>query len=263
MENNKIINGNCWIAYFDVLGFSYLVESFDVEFIRKKFKEALKHSEQFNAICKFKFFSDTFIFYTENDSLDSFLKIRDVTMFFFSVMFTEYNIPHFPMRGCLNVGQLYSNENDGIFFGQALIDAYHIAEWQNWIGFVLSKKAIKKIREYELSGTKTKNERWFQEYNVPYKEEAEKSLLDNNTYKLNILHENYPKVFRSRLSIMGSEALDLLPENDRCSKCEKILAKYKNTEDYLVFLYPSLEKENKMFDKDELCSTCSINKKKI
>lgn len=261
MENNKIINGNCWIAYFDVLGFSYLVESFDVEFIRKKFKEALKHSEQFNAICKFKFFSDTFIFYTENDSLDSFLKIRDVTMFFFSVMFTEYNIPHFPMRGCLNTGHLYSDEKDEIFFGQALIDAYHIAEWQNWIGLVLSKKAIKKIKEYELVGHKTNNELWFQEYNVPYKEEAKKSIVDNNTYKLNFLDEN-PVILWNHLSNMEHEAFLTLPKNENniCSKCKNIFVKYQNTEKYLISIYPLLRNERKMFNQNELCSSCKIKK---
>jgi len=28
MEEEKIINGNCWIAYFDILGFKNLLEPF-------------------------------------------------------------------------------------------------------------------------------------------------------------------------------------------------------------------------------------------
>ena len=106
-QKDNIINGNCWIAYFDVLGFKNKVVNFPIEFIRDKLNEALEHGRQFNAICRFKHFSDSFIFYTENDFSDSFLKIRDISMYFYSALFTEFKIPPFPIRGCLNVGQLY------------------------------------------------------------------------------------------------------------------------------------------------------------
>ncbi|MFA5553654.1 MAG: hypothetical protein WDA68_03735 [Phycisphaerae bacterium] len=115
MEDKEIINGNCWVAYFDILGFSSMVESFPVEFVREKLREAQKEGEQFNAICRFKFFSDSFIFYTENDSMDSFKKIWEVSAFFFMIMFAKSKIPHFPMRGCLNVGRFYADEKNGIF----------------------------------------------------------------------------------------------------------------------------------------------------
>lgn len=260
MEDSKIINGNCWVAYFDILGFSNLVNGFPVEYVREKYKEALKQGEQFNEICKFKFFSDSFIFYTKNDSQDSFISIRDVSMFFFTVMLTDNKLPHFPMRGCLNVGQLYVDEKDDFFFGNSLIKAHQLAEGQNWIGFVLSEEAIAKIKDYELSGAITNNDRWFQEYNVLYKNKKEPKKLF--VYKMNFfpIHAKYPNILWDLLPNMEHEAFLTKDKNlnrcsDRCSECKRVFTKYRNTEDYLLSLYPIL-KNKKRIDQNELCIGC-------
>ncbi|MCX5637809.1 MAG: hypothetical protein NTX52_08980, partial [Planctomycetota bacterium] len=98
MEAEKIINGNCWVAYFDILGFSNMVKSFHVEFVREKLQETRKESKQYNVNCKSIFFSDSFVFYTENDSQDSFRGISAASELFFQARFLE----KIPMRGCLN-----------------------------------------------------------------------------------------------------------------------------------------------------------------
>ncbi|TKJ39431.1 MAG: hypothetical protein CEE38_01450 [Planctomycetes bacterium B3_Pla] len=263
MENNKIIDGNCWLAYFDILGFSNMVESFPVEFVRDKFKEALKEVEQFNAICRFKFFSDSFIFYTENVSPYSFQCIRGASAFFFRAMFTRKKLPHFPMRGCLNVGKFYADEENGIFFGRALIDAYHCAEGQNWIGFVLSDEARRKFEDYESKGFKSSKYSSFHEYDVPYKKEAKRrNLLAYRPYSGS---PNYPERWWEALSNMRNEAFLALPDEkeneniDTCSKCKRIFTKYRNTENYLLFLYPSLQSEVRI-EQDEPCAGCRKKK---
>lgn len=256
MENNKnIINGNCWVAYFDILGFRYIVKSFLPEFVRKEYKKALREIEKCNVICKSKFFSDTFIFYTENDSQDSYRRIRAASMIFFRVMFLRNKTPKFPMRGCLHVGQFYVEEEDGIFFGPALIDAYEWAEGQNWIGFVLSKKAREKLETYESEGFKLNNDQWFLEYEVPYKKEPKRLL----TYMVNPLDKNDDaiKLHQNRLwsaleEMESTARLMFLKENgneiidlEKCPKYGKISTKYKNTRKFLLYAYPALKEKAK------------------
>jgi len=259
MENNKIINGNCWLAYFDILGFSNMVEKFPIEFVREKLKEAIEEGAKFNAICRFKFFSDSFIFYTENVSPDSFRCIRGASAFFFRAMFTRRKLPHFPMRGCLNLGKFYADEENGIFFGCALIDAYRLSEGQDWIGFVLSKEARQKFEDYESMGFESSKYSSFQEYPVPYKEETKgRNLL---AYKPYSTLPNYPERLWIALSNMEHEAFLALPDEkenentDICSKCKRIFTKYRNTEDYLLYLYSSLQSQVRI-NQDERCADC-------
>lgn len=251
MENNKnIINGNCWVAYFDILGFCYIVKSFPLEFVREEYKKALREIEKYNVICKSKFFSDTFIFYTENDSQDSYRRIRAASTIFFRAIFLRSKTPKFPMRGCLHVGQFYADEEDGIFFGPALIDAYEKAEGQNWIGFVLSKKAREKSEAYESAGSKLNNEQWFLEYEVPYKKEPKRLL----TYKMKTIavNGNAIKLHQNRLwsalkEMEHTARLMFLKENGNkiiCEKCpeyRKISTKYQNTRKFLLYAYPALK----------------------
>ena len=180
--------------------------------------------------CKFKFFSDTFIFYTENDSKDSFRGISAASELFFQEMFLK----EIPMRGCLNVGQFYADEENGIFFGRALIDAYKLSEGQNWIGFVLSEEARQKLKDYESMGFKSNKYFSFQEYNVPYKEETKRrNLLVYKPYSDSL---NYPERLWMALSNMEHEAFLTLPnekgnENiNTCSKCKRIFTKYHSTQ---------------------------------
>ena len=259
MDNNRTIDGNCWLAYFDILGFGNMVESFPVEFVREKFKEALKEGAKFNAICRFKFFSDSFIFYTENDSMDSFRCIRGASAFFFREMFTKKDPPRFPMRGCLNVGQFYADEETGIFFGRVLIDAYKLSNDQDWIGFVLSREARERLKDYESMGLKSSKYSLFQEYNVPYKGETKgRALLAYIPYSA---LPDHPGSWWNVLINMEHEAFLALPDEeengniDTCSECKKIFTKYRHTEDYLLSLYPSLHSKVRI-DHDELCAGC-------
>ena len=250
------------MAYFDILGFGNIVESFPVEFVREKLKEAQKEGNAFNAICRFKFFSDSFIFYTENDSMDSFKSIWGVSAFFFMIMCTRSRIPHFPMRGCLNVGKFYADEENGIIFGSALIGAYSLSEGQDWIGFVLSEEARKKLEDYESINFEPSKCFLFQEYNVPYKAKRKRRKL--LVYKPHSgLLISSPECFWSALSRMEHEAFLALQKDKSneniCSKCRSIFTKYSNTEDYLLSVCPSLE-GRKRINQNELCAGCPKKK---
>ncbi len=50
-------------------------------------------------------------------------------------------------RGALGTGQFYADKQNNIFLGSALIDAYEYAEKQDWIGFVVTPSAERKIAD--------------------------------------------------------------------------------------------------------------------
>lgn len=255
MEDSKITNGNCWVAYFDILGFSNMVESFPVFFVLELYQKALQDSGTSNTNCKFKFFSDSFIFYTENDSQDSLCDISAVTAIFFRGMFLK----EYPMRGCLNIGQFYADEENGIFFGPALIEAHHLAEDQNWIGFVFSEETGKKFECFELTGFKSTIRLRHQKYEVPYKKEPKRRCLF--AYNLNLLtaHLNTgsARYFQNRLRIAlddmeykaclmfrkatGNKNIDI----NKCPEYRKIITKYKNTKKFLLHVSSALKEREK------------------
>jgi hypothetical protein len=249
MENNEIINGVCWVAYFDRLGFRHIVEHFLPEGVLEDYEEVLKEIKQKLPNVKHKFFSDSFVFYTKDDSQDSFCNIEGTLRLFFHKMFDV----EIPMRGCLNIGQFYANEEKSIFFGRALTEAYDLAENQNWIGFVLSEKAVQKggpclntIRQY-----------YYLEYDVPYKEQIKRLLV----YNLNIgssidATEATPqqcRLWNHLISMEGTASVHLHETVKRkkivgwakCRVCRNTIIKYKNTKKFLLHVYPALKKRIK------------------
>jgi hypothetical protein len=257
MENEKIINGNCWVVHFDILGFSKMVGNFPVWFVQDECEKALERSKSSNIKCKFKFFSDSFIFYTENDSHDAFSCIEGTSSLFFHAMF----LGRIPMRGCLNWGQFYADEENGIFFGPAQIEAYKLAEEQNWIGLVLSEKAKKKLASFESTSIKSGYKNRYVEYSVPYKKEPKlRNLL---AYNLNLLTtigntgqaRGQQHALWEALNHMKyvAQMLSTKKENqnadiEKCYDYEEIIAKYDNTEKFIFWFYPALkemtEKQN-------------------
>ncbi len=257
MEEEKIINGNCWVVHFDILGFSKMVEKLRDWVVEEKYKKTLEIGKESNIKCKFRFFSDSFIFYTSDDSPDSFDDIETTSSLFFHAMFLE----RIPMRGCLSWGQFYADEENGIFFGPALIDAYDWAEGQNWIGFVLSEKTREKLASVEFAGIKSGYKNRYVEYSVPYKKEPKlRNLL---AYNLNLLTTigntgqargqqhalwealNHMKYMSQMLSTKkGNQIADV----EKSSDYEEIITKYDNTEKFMFWFYPALkemtEKQN-------------------
>lgn len=250
MEEEKIINGNCWFVYFDILGFRKMVEKLRDWVVEEKYKKTLEIGKESNIKCKFKFFSDSFIFYTENDSQEAFSCIEATSALFFQAMFLE----KIPMRGCLNWGQFYADEENGIFFGPALIDAHDWAEGQKWIGFVLSEKARERLAGIESAGIKSDYENRYREYKVPYNKEPRLLLAYN--YNLN-LHTTIGNTGQARsqqyelwtaLGFMKGMAqmLSITKVNqsadvEKSSDYDEIITKYDNTEKFMFWLYPALK----------------------
>lgn len=178
MESSKIINDNCWVAYFDILGFEslllYIQEQFssanlDVvvrcyhEQILRYVESQLKKQPNFTPVeFDYACSSDSFVFFTADDSNESYLTMDHVSRLFFFRMICK----EIPFRGSLTTGEFYADKQKNIFVGQGLIDAYKYAEKQDWIGFVLTPTAYEKLCGTYLDLRKRSD---YAEYDVPIK----------------------------------------------------------------------------------------------
>lgn len=177
-QDNKIINGNCWVAYFDILGFENQVLDFQKQygsgnldvFVKNYYEEILEYIEsqlkkqtefmpvRFDYVCS----SDTFLFFAPDASKDSYLTMDSIGRHFFVGMIWK----RIPFRGALTIGDFYADKEKNIFVGQGLIDAYKYAEKQDWIGYVLTPKVYEKLFETNLDLRRRSD---YVEYDVPIK----------------------------------------------------------------------------------------------
>lgn len=234
MEDGKIINGNCWVAYFDVLGFKNGVLDFERQhgvghldvFVENFYKDLLKELERIGKYWPQKVFtswsSDTFLFFTSNDSRESFCCIgQEATHFCCGAIWKSM-----PVRGALAIGQLYAEKQNDIFVGSALIDAHNYAEKLNWIGLVVTPDAAKKLKgtSINLSTCPVAYER----YNVPIMRKEIKngmiSMRDDSKELFTARIGRYPQTENS-VKQMQQTARNRYPDEYEA----RYKAKYENT----------------------------------
>ena len=225
---NSIVNGTCWLAYFDVLGFRRQVLEFvrgapggnlDV-FVKTYYvpiieciERELKSQRRYRR-CSFEhaWFSDTFLFYVPDDgSPDSYMTIDAVARHFLSSMLREKT----PFRGALAVGELYADKRNSIFVGDALIEAYTYAEKQDWIGLVMAPSVPKRLKGSPLDPTERHSD--YVVYDVPTKGKELERLFAHKIHK-------YPGVETS-IERMAKEAETRCPTEYRSAYA----VKYENT----------------------------------
>ena len=189
MEENKIVNGNCWLACFDVLGFKERILGFEKAygvgnldcFADVIYNEALATLQQDVKNWLGKVYicwaSDTFVFYTPDDSVESFNFISIAAINFLCRRIRKS--PTLMMRGALGTGQFYVDKLNNIFLGSAIIDAYEYAEKQNWIGLVVTPSAEKKIRDIDSKLNIQPHTLLYQyiQYDVPVKKKESRNEI--------------------------------------------------------------------------------------
>ena len=187
---------NKFIAYFDFLGYKSFIMNNSTEEVKRRLGHIFRDTE--NAIGKGKLIeapygyiadinrsrinclniSDTIIFWTNDDSLESFREILEVS-FRFNWSFTCY---HFPVRGAIVHGEMgvvgyYRDLEEGgtynlnTIYGKGLVYAHEKGECLNLASCVIDNSVIVKIREYgnpeEFIGDNAML------YKVPYKKDFE------------------------------------------------------------------------------------------
>jgi len=146
MENGRIGYRSYWVAYFDLLGFTNMVEGEREVWpiLLEVYEPLLTEIETRFKDVQCKWFSDTLVFYTPDHSKTSWDGIVNVCESFFYRTIER----QIPARGCLSVGDFYAE--DDVLIGPALIDAYRLAECQDWLGFVLSPEAVRRRDQYGI-----------------------------------------------------------------------------------------------------------------
>jgi hypothetical protein len=182
-----------FIAYFDYLGFKQFIENNDLEYQTRVIGNNFRDIE--SALGKGKYieaahgsiadlsqsnincinFSDTVVFWTNDDSESSLMEILQV-----SHKFNWQAIDFFfPARGALVYGEIVyvdfkrKNAAGGLYninsvFGKGLVRAHEKAEKQHWAGTVLDETFIEELakRGYD---TESFLKPFAKRYKVPYK----------------------------------------------------------------------------------------------
>lgn len=167
-----IVPQNCWVAYFDILGFQnilrndYRIKTAGLDaFAEVSYQDILTESKRVRDFSpddvSTVWFSDTFFFLAHDDSPKSLASVNQAATGFFEGLISQ----RWPLRGALGVGELYADLDEGVFLGQAVIDAYRYAENQDWIGFIVTRDADARIRETDVV-----LDRWeYVRHDIPFK----------------------------------------------------------------------------------------------
>lgn len=183
-----------YIGYFDLLGFKDFVQLNEHDIQKQGMQNLFRDIG--NAVAKGNLvklpdggyvpdlnaskvrvlnFSDTIIFWTEDDSYNSLKEIMNVVYFF---NFTS-TVHFFPARGTLIHGEIehvyynQDNEKGGSYiinsvFGKGIIEAYQKAESAEWSGATIDKSIIDKIEELHKDKNVLMSD-YAKLYSVPYK----------------------------------------------------------------------------------------------
>ena len=186
-----------FIAYFDYLGFKQFIENNNIEhqkrIIGNNFRDienALGQGTMKNAtigaiadLSNSKIncinFSDTIVFWTNDNSKESLIEILKV-----AYRFNWQTIMHFfPARGALVYGEIVyvdfkqHNEAGGLYninsvFGKGLVEAHEKAEKQHWAGTVIDRTFISELlkRGIEIDNFLSP---YAKKFKVPYKKGPE------------------------------------------------------------------------------------------
>lgn len=236
-----------FIAYFDYLGFADFIQNNDLDYqkrimanIFRDIESALAGGEIVEAnhgyiadLSKNKVncinFSDTIIFWTNDDSEESFSDIMKVTHYFN----WQTNLHFFPARGCLTLGELegvdfkHANDNGGTYninsvYGKGLVRAHLVAESQEWAGTVIDPDIIEIINLWD-SGQGLLDEMTV-DYDVPFKH----SSVAVRTFRLIKGSLNEESFINCSTHIRSN-----FSDHNKNSQIASVQTKLKNTIDFL------------------------------
>jgi hypothetical protein len=201
------------ISYLDLLGFTELIRTKNWKYIFSYYKDAIEYCARergFGPVEK-TWFSDTFLLYSPDDSPLSFSAIETTTRFF-----VYFLVSHgIPVRGAMSCDDFYADKRNNVFFGKALIEAYHYGENQNWIGFVLSPSCVEQMAAIGLPADQRLD---YAYWNIPYKRMDETLPRSLPAYILGGSAEGSSR----------NVILDKLREMRARLKCSDHIAKYEN-----------------------------------
>jgi hypothetical protein len=159
-----------WVAYLDLLGFTELIRTKSWIYIFSYYTKAIEYctgEDTSESSVQRTWFSDTFLLYSSNDTAISFAAIEARTRWFAYFLVSN----GIPVRGAISCGDLYADRENNLFFGKALLEAYHYAENQNWIGFILTPSSVERMGSIGLPADQRLD---YAYWDIPYTRPDEK-----------------------------------------------------------------------------------------
>jgi hypothetical protein len=148
-------SGNRYVAFFDILGFKSWIEqkgSLEVFNYVKGYLDMMIKSSMPGATVNsdmsvnlevqnvdYIYFSDTIVYYTKDDTYESFESLVRVASEFVNVFISGVS---YMVRGAIAHGEFYVDSETNSYIGQALIDAYQLEESIDWLGLCLDDTVL-------------------------------------------------------------------------------------------------------------------------
>lgn len=210
-----------WICYFDLLGFSNLVQTRDLDAsnrITMAVEEFKRKRHPKDHLIKRIWFSDTFVFYTHHNTVEDFAAIEQTARHFFHFLIKN----KIPVRGAMVFGKAFADEEYNILFGQGLLEAHCYGENQDWIGFVIAPSAAEKITELGHPLEDFKED--YREWPISFKKDKDKYPAKLWAFRIVLsYYQQYIYEMREHLP-----TLQLNPEQQK-----SILRKYDRTIEFM------------------------------
>lgn len=218
-----------WVGYFDLLGTRQLIKKDKMLEVFQSFAWAASRIDALNRRnmgILHVWFSDTFVVLSDDDSQETFAAVELLSRWFVVALIWR----NIPVRGSISCGRLYADQDKGLYFGPALVEAYEWSEGQDWIGLVLCPSCIERLEKLEQS---TRNYKHYVEYTIP---PFMKSPPDDSCRCAARILGDWVKEGNSS----NSDVLSNLHEMCGGQKDEKIIRKYRRTIDFIVSHQTSL-----------------------
>lgn len=145
-----VTDGNRYVAFFDILGFSNWVETMGSKevfvyirgFLNLMVRACMPKSvvnpdmtvDLESSRISYIIFSDSIVYYSKDDSYESFHSMLKVCAELICMVICG---PTRMIRGAISHGEFYADPENNAYVGKALIDAYRLEGNQEWLGVSL------------------------------------------------------------------------------------------------------------------------------
>jgi hypothetical protein len=242
-----------FIAYFDYLGFKDFIERNDIDYQIKIVNNIFRDIE--NALGKGKLidtprgfiadlskikvhcinFSDTVLFWTDNQSIESLTDLLEVA-YGFNWGCTDF---FFPVRGAIVLGEVFDykfehkSENGGTYgvnsiFGKGLVEAHLKAEKQNWAGTVIDNSIVTYLLQNNVN-VESLLSPFAKKYKVPYHKGFDN---DEREWVLNLVKSDVPLNDKAYKNI-SKNIVDNFSNHNKRIDSDEVQLKIKNTIEFL------------------------------
>lgn len=252
-----------FIAYFDYLGFSDFIQRNDLIYQRRYIGNIFRDIESALAKGKLKDgrpgtkiadlsdssihcinFSDTVVFWTKDDSIDSLRELLEVT-FYYNLRCIDY---FFPARGSICWGEIISynhfheSKKLGTYavnsvFGKGLVSAHAKAESQDWAGTVIDASVITYLNNNQVDLSQFLSP-FAKEYLIPYKQNIIGSLLSifgtkkSKEWALNLVEIKEP-LNDTAFGNIKKNIIDNFAKHNKRTNSKAVQRKIRNTVAFL------------------------------